>query len=912
MAIPNTYQWNNNGTKQSDRLPKALSNGYVKIDERSFDDLLAQMAEYAKRLDYFDVIDEEIVKNGDWTDFFRDVYDYEKHKLKKERIEALIEEGDIPPHMALIMAFLKMYEVEQANLNTLTEKHLQLYYKEILGFKPRKGENGNATVFFEPVKNAPETFIPKGTLFDAGKDANGKPITYRSVKDVTVNQIKVAEFFKGLQKTNTSEDTTNGNSATSSQNNSRNGLTTSNSISKAQQKLGFAISSPILNLPDGQRTITLQGCKQLPNRLFIEFTGEKGWEKAEYQNNTIIIGKNQGAIVPYNAKIHGEGFDSPNPVLRFLFSTNVQVINYNGLGVSVVGSRDFTLKNDYGAFPNSNGAMPWGPQPLLNSSFTLTPNKKTKPNTVHIHWVNDNSRNTNSFEKQSVLKQNKPTSGCLLSINDDASTIKLVKDLGWSKFTSNLVEQSQKLFIKNWLIYGEDDKMAKANKITVSLPNHPYTPIIAEPITIDYTINDASTNNNKSSAQLQLITPFGIQKPKDSNSFNKALEMFNKQKDSLSIKLEGVFASGTITLYFKMHPFKYNPNGQLGDESPSWYYYTRQGWQEFANDNIISDTTEFFKHSGIVQLKIDEEIVAETQKDKGSLGLVINCRSTGNPFDALEEVRTQAVEVEPDPLSEGQIETGAALPLNSISKAKTNIKGIKKIEQPYPGKEGRTDETDDKFYTRVSEKLRHKGRAWSSWDYERLVLEKFPKVASVKCLPCYNCQANGQVDMEPGHVTLVVVPDCQAIPQSNPLRPTIGKAMEKEIADYISSKAPSFIQLHVVSPTYKEAKVHCNITLRKGITDTNHYKNLINARLVEFLAPWSSPETPEIEFKTNQNESHIQEFIEHLECVDHFDGFRLTIDKDEIAHGTPLQPDDVTSIITSVGQHNLYVQIFEK
>ena len=112
----------------------------------------------------------------------------------------------------------------------------------------------------------------------------------------------------------------------------------------------------------------------------------------------------------------------------------------------------------------------------------------------------------------------------------------------------------------------------------------------------------------------------------------------------------------------------------MGDESPSWYYYTRQGWQEFANDNIISDTTEFFKHSGIVQLKIDEEIVAETQKDKGSLGLVINCRSTGNPFDALEEVRTQAVEVEPDPLSEGQIETGAALPLNSISKAKSNIR----------------------------------------------------------------------------------------------------------------------------------------------------------------------------------------------------------------------------------------------
>ena len=113
MAISNTYEWNNNGTQQSDRLPKALSNEYVKIDERSFDDILAQMAVYAKRLTYYD---SDLNPNDNWIAFFKDVYNYETNTLKKDRIEALKEAGDMPPHMALIMAFIKLFQIEQSEL----------------------------------------------------------------------------------------------------------------------------------------------------------------------------------------------------------------------------------------------------------------------------------------------------------------------------------------------------------------------------------------------------------------------------------------------------------------------------------------------------------------------------------------------------------------------------------------------------------------------------------------------------------------------------------------------------------------------------------------------------------------------------------------------------------------------------
>jgi YD repeat-containing protein len=53
---------------------------------------------------------------------------------------------------------------------------------------------------------------------------------------------------------------------------------------------------------------------------------------------------------------------------------------------------------------------------------------------------------------------------------------------------------------------------------------------------------------------------------------------------------------------------------------------------------------------------------------------------------------------------------------------------------PYDSFGGRVAEDDSTFYTRVSERLRHKDRAITLFDYERLVLEEFPEIYKVRCL----------------------------------------------------------------------------------------------------------------------------------------------------------------------------------
>ena len=56
-----------NGTSQHDRISPALEEGYFRVDEMSFEVLLAKAADYARVLRHYDLNNEP---NGDWESFF--------------------------------------------------------------------------------------------------------------------------------------------------------------------------------------------------------------------------------------------------------------------------------------------------------------------------------------------------------------------------------------------------------------------------------------------------------------------------------------------------------------------------------------------------------------------------------------------------------------------------------------------------------------------------------------------------------------------------------------------------------------------------------------------------------------------------------------------------------------------------
>ena len=115
---------------------------------------------------------------------------------------------------------------------------------------------------------------------------------------------------------------------------------------------------------------------------------------------------------------------------------------------------------------------------------------------------------------------------------------------------------------------------------------------------------------------------------------------------------------------------------------------------------------------------------------------------------------------------------------------------VQTIVQPYSSFKGRRQETSQAFYTRVSERLRHKQRALTTWDYERLVLENFPQIYKVKCLS----QADQTNVPGAAQVIVVVIPDISNTAPFFPLEPKAPLYLLKEIETYLQTRTSPFVK----------------------------------------------------------------------------------------------------------------------
>ena len=149
-------------------------------------------------------------------------------------------------------------------------------------------------------------------------------------------------------------------------------------------------------------------------------------------------------------------------------------------------------------------------------------------------------------------------------------------------------------------------------------------------------------------------------------------------------------------------------------------------------------------------------------------------------------------------------------PAGSVIKPVTPIAAIDSITQPYSSFGGKAREDKGQFVKRVSERLRHKGRAVSMWDYERLVLEQFPEIYKVKCLN----QAARKSDPAAAKVTLVVIPNLVNRTPFFPLQPKVSQKLRSRIADYLQDKVSPFVDFDVVNPRYEEDQVPGNVGIQ--------------------------------------------------------------------------------------------------
>ena len=356
--------------------------------------------------------------------------------------------ADHAPHYALYLAFLELLEYACTAGNRLTQKHLDFYYRTILGLKEKPAQPGNVHLIAELAKQAGSFDFAPGRLFKAGKDSTGKDAFFANIADFVANKATISAkktvYRHGAETVGSSaphpKDTGRIFASPVADSGDGNGapLTSPDQswepffnkvyvdgvlsgIAMPEAEIGFAVASHYLFMAEGTRQITLRlkTATHLPADFKKNHTGDvrcfitsaKGWiEKtpSEFVARSInlleLAVELTGAddpISPYLSKVHGYNFATTLPVLLVkLVQDDTRSYGYATLQdlkiasidliVTVDGMKTLAVSNDFGPIDLSKPFQPFGSSPVTGSSLVVGSKeifqKQLSSATIDVTW----------------------------------------------------------------------------------------------------------------------------------------------------------------------------------------------------------------------------------------------------------------------------------------------------------------------------------------------------------------------------------------------------------------------------------------------------------------------------------------------------------------------------------------------
>lgn len=403
----------------------------------------------------------------------------------------------------------------------------------------------------------------------------------------------------------------------------------------------------------------------------------------------------------------------------------------------------------------------------------------------------------------------------------------------------------------------------------------PYTPQI-KTISLDYTasveVDLQAFSTNTESSQIFHLHPFGyadIQNCDRSTNNQYYLLPQYQEEGSLYIGIRNLQPPQNISILFQM--IAGSGNGELAPPQIRWSYLSGNNWREFQDTEILSDTTNGLVDPGIIRLSIPDKATTEHNLlPSGLHWLRATAKENTTAIPDTLDIKTQAVRA--TFVNQGNAAEHFSKPLaaNSIQGFVTRDPTIKTVQQPYTSFGGKPKEDNRAFTTRVSERLRHKQRAITPWDYERLVLEHFPQIYKVKCIT----SATGSNNPAAAKVTVVVVPDISNTAPFFPLEPKAPLYLLKEIEVYLQKYTSPFVQVVVKNPRYERIKYRVGVRFRQGY-EQGYYLNQLNEDIKRFLSPWAYEEQADITFGSSIHSSSVIHFIENRPYIDYVANLKL-------------------------------------
>jgi len=379
------------------------------------------------------------------------------------------------------------------------------------------------------------------------------------------------------------------------------------------------------------------------------------------------------------------------------------------------------------------------------------------------------------------------------------------------------------------------------------LPNQPYTPR-AKSASVNYTLEHAEAFKDireagNAGGGLEIIHqyPFGYKKiyPGDDARFISLLPDFDTG-GHLHMGLSDATSGEELSLLFQLE--EKNFHHTLHDTgSITWSYLVDNDWVTMSAGSILSDTTHGFINTGIVRLKMPELLsLQHTIMPDGLFWIRASVSVSTDMRSKVIAILSQAGVAERVQDKAQQFPDAAfILPSGSIKNFIRKVQGLQQVWQPFVSFGGSPAEKDEAWYTRISERLRHKKRPLTSLDIEQLVLEHFPSIAVVKCFGTnYRRQS-----VYPGvDVQVILIPRVGTDGNLYTDQPKVNLSTLFAVKKYLAGFASPFINIEIGNPVYEKIKIACRIRLTSdpmaADAGSGYYLKRLHEDISQLLCPW--------------------------------------------------------------------------
>lgn len=376
-------------------------------------------------------------------------------------------------------------------------------------------------------------------------------------------------------------------------------------------------------------------------------------------------------------------------------------------------------------------------------------------------------------------------------------------------------------------------------------------------------------------------------------------------------------SGGDLSLLFTLEP---RPAATA--LSVTWSYLARSDGEKAVTkplpEGSFSDGTDNLTESGILRITPLPADMMERAAGPGEPAVrwlvVTTDGEHANEFPRVRSIHPRAATARYAGEESDPPHLIAPLPAGSIQGPLSPDAPVDQAIQPLPSFGGRPAESDEAFHRRISERIGHRNRAQNLDDYQLLVLERFPEVEKVKCIPAVGIDGDGTLTEAGGHVSVVVIPDREHRISEPFEGPQGDYGLLREVEAYLRRLTPPCAAVHVVNPCYEKVACQLKVLLKPG-SSLSFGKEEVATELDRLLSPWAFDERLSPRFVNTFDGGAIVSAIANLPFVEQVIVFRFHTLRHATGDPVPLEreyavaatrPDAI--LISDRGRHDIHVQ----